>query len=1209
MRLDPGQRRHSGLLRSLNRIVLLVGLGCFQLGPRDLAAEPEIKSIQAFYEVTKQAAEVGPAVRIRGTVLAYDAGWNQFYLHDGERVAYFAPSLFTSQPRAGDQVDLTGQMTLAAGGPALTNGQLVAVGRGPLPPPRRLALAELGQSFGEWVESSGRVRVVDTSWGRVALLLRDKQQSCLVFVMGPVGAGSYKALLDNIVRVRGINASKTVNGRLESASITVPGMEEVAIVQPAPALSNPPLFAIGSLLNRELGSWTNGRVGVNGLVSSYIPGKSITVRDPTGLIRAEVIQMTTLPAEARVNLRGFLTLSATEPVLSDAYFELMPTLPDRLGARRSPPATLLEPEQALTNAADILRLRKEEAAQRVPVQLRGVMTYADPAWKNGFIQDATAGIYVDLQTNLHAGDWVDLSGTTGPGGFAPEILDASFQVLGTTNFPVPVKAELRDLASGHLDARWIEMEGVVRRVSEQADHWYFSVMTRQGPFRVLLPNPDLQPRPVHLIDAVVRFKGACGSTMNARGQLSGITLHVPSQDHLEVLTPGPADPLTVPATPLATIATLDRDRLAGARLKVNGVVTLIVPTRTFFIQDSSGAVRVDTDTIEDVRVGDQLDVLGFPALGDFSPRLEEATFRKVGRGKLPPAKYVTSEQILFGGRNDGAIVSIEARLLQSVPRSANPLLVLQDGPIVFTARKETAAMGQPFPGWRSGSVLRLTGVCSIQASETREPKGFRLLLRGASDVQLVQAPPWWTTRHTLSLAFSLTAVIGAALSWVALLHRQVRVQTDVIRRELDEKRAVADSLARERNLLAALIDHLPDNVYVKDVAGRYVLVNQPHARFHGQTDPGWILGKTSVEAFGSQIGPVCAANDDQVLREGSTIRDQENTMTDGAGNLCHLLTTKVPLRDGAGLLMGLLGISRDVTERHRAEAKLKKAQSELLQASRMAGMAEVATSVLHNVGNVLNSLNVSSTLLNETAKYSKLGGISRIAALLLDQRPNLGRFVTEDPRGKQIPDYLKQLGDHLLVEQDVLLRETELIRKNVEHINEIVAMQQNYAKVSGLSERVPMAELVEDALRLNASGLQRTGVKVIRQFDSATAELTTERHKVLQILVNLIRNAVLACQESGRADKQLLLRIDHTPQRVQVDVIDNGVGILPENLTRIFSHGFTTRKHGHGFGLHSGALAARELGGTLLASSPGAGQGATFTLELPIVYQGTHHGS
>ena len=215
-----------------------------------------------------------------------------------------------------------------------------------------------------------------------------------------------------------------------------------------------------------------------------------------------------------------------------------------------------------------------------------------------------------------------------------------------------------------------------------------------------------------------------------------------------------------------------------------------------------------------------------------------------------------------------------------------------------------------------------------------------------------------------------------------------------------------------------------------------------------------------------------------------------------------------------------------------------------------------------------------------------------------DHAADLGAFLTTDPKGRQLPSYLGQLAEHLAAERTMVLTEMDSLRKNIEHIKDIVAMQQSYAKVSGVAETIKVTDLVDDSLRMNAAALARHDVKVIREYEEIPA-ISVEKHKVLQILVNLIRNAKYACDESGRVDKQLIVRVTHEAERVRVAVIDNGIGIPPENLIRIFAHGFTTKETGHGFGLHSGALAAKEMGGSLGVESDGPGRGATFTLELP----------
>jgi signal transduction histidine kinase len=295
---------------------------------------------------------------------------------------------------------------------------------------------------------------------------------------------------------------------------------------------------------------------------------------------------------------------------------------------------------------------------------------------------------------------------------------------------------------------------------------------------------------------------------------------------------------------------------------------------------------------------------------------------------------------------------------------------------------------------------------------------------------------------------------------------------------------------------------------------------------------------------------------------------------------------------------GSVVIFTDITERKRAQGELENVHKQLLEASRRGGMAEIATNVLHNVGNVLNSVNISTGLIVQSVKKSKASSLARVVVLLQEHAHDLGEFITNDSRGKHVPAHLAQLAEHLQADQAAIVSELDSLRRNVEHIKEIVIMQQSYAKVGGVKEMINVADLVEDSLRINEGAFNRHCVEVIREFETVPP-MNIEKHKILQILVNLLRNAKHACQDSDRADKRLTVRVANGDGRIRISVIDNGVGIPPENLTRIFNHGFTTRKDGHGFGLHSGALAAKEMGGSLTVHSDGPGRGAAFMLELP----------
>ncbi len=299
----------------------------------------------------------------------------------------------------------------------------------------------------------------------------------------------------------------------------------------------------------------------------------------------------------------------------------------------------------------------------------------------------------------------------------------------------------------------------------------------------------------------------------------------------------------------------------------------------------------------------------------------------------------------------------------------------------------------------------------------------------------------------------------------------------------------------------------------------------------------------------------------------------------------------------------LRGILIDISVQKKADMELERLNKELVETSRMAGMAEVATGVLHNVGNVLNSVNVTATLLRENLRSSEITSLIKVADLFQKHEHDLGQYLTADAKGKLVPGFVIQLAQHLNQDHTELQKECDQLATNIEHIKEIVSMQQSYARVSGCMETVSIAALVENALQINAESFVRHQVEVIREY-SEVPPVIVDKHKVLQILINIVNNAKYALDHAGRNDKKLSVSIGLTEgKKVKITIKDNGLGIQPENLTKIFSHGFTTKQDGHGFGLHSGANAAKEMGGMLAARSEGLGKGAAFILELPITNQ------
>jgi PAS domain S-box-containing protein len=425
------------------------------------------------------------------------------------------------------------------------------------------------------------------------------------------------------------------------------------------------------------------------------------------------------------------------------------------------------------------------------------------------------------------------------------------------------------------------------------------------------------------------------------------------------------------------------------------------------------------------------------------------------------------------------------------------------------------------------------------------------------------------------------------------------VGTQGVITDLTARRLVEAQMDSERDLLRFLLDNSQDHIYFKDRESRFIKCSRKQAERFGQMRPDDVIGKTDFDFFDGEHAYPAFHDEQEIVRTGQSMLGKFEKEVSKDGRVTWALTTKMPLRNKTGEIIGTFGISKDVTAIKESEAKLEQVHRQLLETSRMAGMAEVATSVLHNVGNVLNSVNVSSAVIADKVRQSKVVNLGKAVVLMQEHEKNLAEFLTEDTKGKQVVSYLQTLSQHLAKEQGEMVKELASLSKNIDHIKEIVAMQQSYSKVSGVCEIVAPVDLVEDALRMNGAALDRHEIELVRDY-AKTPTILVEKHKVLQILVNLIRNAKYACDESGHSDKTLTVKIGLSASGVAISVLDNGIGIPAENLARIFNHGFTTRRNGHGFGLHSGALAAKELGGSLTMHSEGAGKGAAFTLELPL---------
>lgn len=408
-----------------------------------------------------------------------------------------------------------------------------------------------------------------------------------------------------------------------------------------------------------------------------------------------------------------------------------------------------------------------------------------------------------------------------------------------------------------------------------------------------------------------------------------------------------------------------------------------------------------------------------------------------------------------------------------------------------------------------------------------------------------------------------------------------------------------DELATSKIYVNNVLRSMADSLLVIDADMTIGSVNPSLLQLLGYEEDA-LVGQSPGLIFGEEFAQ--GAIIENLLLQGS-VSGIESSFLTSAGQVIPISVSGSMMQDEQGQFQGLVCVAQDITERKRMEEEKLQLHEQLLETSRQLGMAEVASDVLHNVGNVLNSINVSIGVVADLLKNSMVGDVGRISQLFQKHGEDLGNYFSTNPKGKQIPAYLEKLSGQLVEEQRTAITELDRLRENAQHAQHCVASQQDLARVTGISEPISVVKLLEEALAANQELVGSSQVGVVREFEEIPL-LIVDKHQVLEVLVDVIRNACQAMASVSR--KHLVVRaklIPGPPDSVCLEVEDSGVGIASDDLTKIFGQGYNTKDRGRGMSLHSGALMAKNLGGALRAHSVGIGHGATFSLALP----GTFH--
>ncbi len=640
---------------------------------------------------------------------------------------------------------------------------------------------------------------------------------------------------------------------------------------------------------------------------------------------------------------------------------------------------------ALTSVAAIRQLAPEQAARRLTVRLRAIVTLVNPNRSWAVVHDGVSGIFLlntsELlrKTPLHQGDLVDIRAVTGSGDFAPVLSAEGFSVLGRAPLPAPVRLPFYELETGRYDSQWVEVRGIVRATRVTNEGLGLDLAVPGGTVQVDIFESGPQDR-ARLLDALVRLRGVCGARFTDQRQLAGIRVWASRMADVAVEEAPPADPFGLPRRALRQVGQFSLLERSFHRLHVRGVVTLVAPGRYLYIQDESGGMRVDTAQVPAPAIGAEIDVVGFTTLTPGTkPHLSSGAFRAAGTGRLPEPKAL-EPGAPPSLNNDSNLMRLDCQLLGQVSSPDERILILKQGALVFNAVLSTVATQAALDAITDGSDVRLAGVYAYSPGP---PASFRLLLRSADDVAVLRQAAWWGLRHTLVLLVVLLVVALTGGLWArtlaakrraleeahtdlrqahdeleqrvktrtADLEREVserrraeeesrsaadrlaralddlRAQQQAVERENEERRRAEASAARERDLLNTLMDSIPDLIYFKDRESRFVRVNAAYAKAFGAASPAVLVGKSDKDLLPAELAASTFDAEQALMRLGQPL----------LGMLDHeprsdrwYLASKAPLLDAAGQVVGLVGVSKDVTERRGIEDQLTQDLSALL---------------------------------------------------------------------------------------------------------------------------------------------------------------------------------------------------------------------------------------------------------------------------------------
>ena len=776
---------------------------------------PSLTNTAQIHELRALQARTGIPVQLEGTVISHHTRTGRLVVQDDRGGVVVDGSSIAFPLHPGQRVRVQG--VTAPGDPVATviRPEIEVLDFVDLPEPVRVSVHDLGRpNFqSRLVTLDAVVRGVNMNPdGELRLQVAADGQPVSISVLEAPRV-RYRDFIDAGVRL--VGTPTTVFDARKSPfrlQMAVQRMDHVEVIEPSPGnpFEQEPV-SIEQLSRLDSSTLDEHRVRVQGIVTDWRVGGNVVIGDGAARLHIRTAQMAPIAVGDSIDAAGFPVIENDQLLLTEAILRTA-------RMRRSAGSVPGDAEAGvLTRAADVRRLSAGQASLGHPVRFEGVVTFYAPDEYLLFVQDETAGIFVSPQGldpfAIHPGQRVEVTGVTGRGHFAPTVNQPELRVLGEGQLPAPADLSMAELFTGRGDGQWAIAKGVVQSVIRgDSGEAYLNVVNGSQRFRVHLANPGIAP-PEHLIDSWIRVRGVCGTLFNNKRQLIGIQMFTPDIEHVEVVRRGAVDPFLIAVRPINSLMQFDPNESVGHRVHVRGTVTMHEAGKRLFVRDNTGGLLVTTRHEGPLVPGDQVDVAGFPRVGGASPVLEDAVVRKLAPGPSPAPIPVVAEEAM-NGQYDAELVRIEAHLVDHVTTNEGELLTLSAGPYIFSAHLDGAS-GKQMARIRPGSLVRLSGISLVEversdASQQPRPVAFNLRLRTAEDVVVLENVPWWTYKHTLSLAGLLLALFLLSFGWVVVLRRRVRQQTEVIEKRLELEESLkrqAESASRAKSEFLANMSH------------------------------------------------------------------------------------------------------------------------------------------------------------------------------------------------------------------------------------------------------------------------------------------------------------------------------------------------------------------------------------------------------------------